>query len=256
MLSVPRASHTMANKGKPFDSASLTSLVAGLAHEIRNPLSTINLNLQLLKEDWQQAESAREKKTLKKIDVIQAETQRLNEILDDFLRFVRIDDLELQPHDINALVDEIAEFKANELKLKNIEVIRFYDYNLPQCMVDAKFIKQAILNIVLNAQQAIEKDGQIMIRTSRDAGLVRIEITDTGSGIPPDVRAKIFIPWFSTKTSGCGLGLPTTRRIIEAHGGTIQVMSEVNRGTSVVVHLRPGGPERKPEENNGAPKQQ
>jgi len=227
---------------KTPDFVSLTELVAGLVHEVRNPLSTISLNLQLLKEDWQESESPREKRMLKKLDVIQAETQRLEEILNDILRFVRIESLELQPQDVNAMLDEIAEFKASELKLHNIEIIRFFDYNLPRCAADASLLKQALLNIVLNAQQAIGKDGQIMIRTSPENGKVRIEITDTGPGMPPDVQAKIFRPWFSTKKTGTGLGLPTTRRIIEAHGGTIRIFSEPNHGTSVVVRLDPAGP--------------
>jgi len=237
---------------KTPDCLSLTELVAGLVHEIRNPLSTINLNLQLLKEDWRESESPRDKRTVKKLDVIQAETQRLEEILNDILHFVRIESLELQPQDVNAMLDEITEFKASELKLRNIEIIRFYDYNQPRCAADASLLKQALLNIVLNAQQAIDKDGQIMIRTSPENGKVRIEITDTGPGMPPDVQAKIFKPWFSTKKTGTGLGLPTTRRIIEAHGGTIQVFSEANRGTSVVVHLDPAGPLNPADRPNGA----
>ncbi|HUU69878.1 MAG TPA: histidine kinase dimerization/phospho-acceptor domain-containing protein, partial [Planctomycetota bacterium] len=97
---------------KTPDCLSLTELVAGLVHEIRNPLSTINLNLQLLKEDWRESESPRDKRTVKKLDVIQAETQRLEEILNDILHFVRIESLELQPQDVNAMLDEITEFKA------------------------------------------------------------------------------------------------------------------------------------------------
>lgn len=229
--------HPMEKQGKAQDYASLTSLVAGLVHEIKNPLTTINMNLQLLKEDWSNAETPREKKTLRKLDVIQSETQRLKEILDDFLRFVRIDDLDRRPLDINALLDEIAEFLSNELKARGVEIIRFYDYNLPKCAADAKFIRQAFMNILINAEQAIEGGGQIMVRTSRDGDRVRVEITDTGAGMPPETLAKIFQPWFSTKPSGTGLGLPTTKRIIEEHGGTINLQSEQNRGTSVVVHL-------------------
>ena len=223
------------------DCMSLTSLVAGLVHEIRNPLSTINLNLQLLKEDWQHAETPQDKRALRKLDVIQSETQRLEVVLNDILRFVRIENLELEPHSMNAMLDEIVEFKAGELRLKSIEVVKFYDYNLPQCMADPNLLKQALLNILMNAQQAVEQDGQIMIRTSVDGGLARIEIMDTGCGMAPDVLAKIFQPWFSTKNTGTGLGLPTTKRIIEAHGGSIEVRSEPGRGTSVVVRLRPDG---------------
>ena len=224
-------------EAKAQDYAFLTTMVGGLAHELRNPLSTINLNLQLLKEDWQNAESTREKKTLKKIEVIHAETHRLQEILDDFLRFVRIDNLALEPRDVNALLDEIVSFMETENRASGIDVIRFHDYNLPRCPIDANFMKQALLNILLNARQAIEKDGQIMVRTSREGDWLKIEITDTGPGMSPEVLAQIFKPYFSTKERGTGLGLPTTRRIIEEHHGTIDVRSERNRGTSVTVRL-------------------
>ena len=227
----------------PQDCVSLTTLVGGLAHEIRNPLSTINVSLQLLKEEWLEAESPREKRALRKLDVIQAETQRLQEILDDFLRFVRIDELYLKPLDVNAILDEIVEFIGHEVRLKGIEVIRFYDYNLPKVMVDGKFVKQAFLNVLMNAYQAIAEGGQIMIRTSPDADGIRIEITDTGPGMPSEVLDKMFKPYYSTKQSGTGLGMPTTRRIIEKHGGTIAVRSEVGHGTSVVVRLPGTGPE-------------
>ena len=233
----------MADQNASNDCLSLTSLVAGLVHEVRNPLSTINLNLQLLREDWADAETPREKRALRKIDLIRAETQRLEGVLNDILRFVRIGSLDLQPVDVNALLDQIVDFKANELRLKNIEVIRFYDYNLPRCQADPALLKQALLNILLNAQQAMDDNGgQIMIRTSRDGEYVRIEITDTGCGMAPDVLKKIFVPWFSTKPNGTGLGLPTTRRIIEAHGGTIAIQSEQGRGTSVVTRLLPSPP--------------
>jgi len=222
--------------------ADLTALVGGLAHEIRNPLSTIIVNLQLLKEDRPAAQSPREKRTLKKLEVIQNETRRLQEILDDFLRFVRIQDLDLKPHDINSLLDQIIEFIGSDIRLQGIDVVRFYDYGLPPCEVDAKFIKQAFLNILMNARQAIGKNGQIMIRTSRAGSDIRVEITDTGPGMPRDALEQIFKPYYSTKQSGTGLGLPTTKRIIDQHAGTIELQSEPGHGTSVIVHLNPAGP--------------
>ncbi|NQT20394.1 MAG: ATP-binding protein [Planctomycetes bacterium] len=238
------------NEEKPQDPASLTTLVGGLAHEIRNPLSTINVNLQLLKEEWLEGKSQREKRAIRKLDVIQSETQRLQEILDDFLRFVRIDELHLKPHDINALLDEIVEFISHEVRLKGIDVVRFYDYNLPKVLIDGKFAKQAFLNILMNARQAIDTSGRIMIRTSPADDGARIEITDTGSGMPREVLDKMFKPYYSTKESGTGLGMPTTRRIIEKHGGTIAVQSDVGHGTSVIVHLRGADPENNKDTGN------
>ena len=231
------------NKEKAEDFALLTTLVGGLAHEIRNPLTTINVNLQLLKEQWLDAQSPRDKRAVKKLNVIQGETQRLKDILDDFLRFVRIEELETAPHDINALLGEIVAFVGTETRLEGIDIATFYDYNLPRCTLDGKFIKQAFLNILMNARHAIESNGQIMIRTSLAGDAVRVEITDNGSGMPPEVLDQVFKPYYSTKQCGTGLGLPTTRRIIEKHGGTIELRSDVGHGTSVIVHLPLGGPE-------------
>jgi len=214
------------------------SLAGGLAHEIKNPLSTLNIHLQLLKEDLQNVSDENAKKYSVKIQVIQKEAQRLEEILNDFLRFTRGYKLELDHCDINSIIDEVINFVTPEIKQKKIQVLKSYQSPLPLCYIDRKLIKQALLNIIINAQQAIENNGgELMIRTSKSKKNIKVDITDTGCGIPKEMINKIFQVYFSTKKTGTGLGLPTTKRIVEQHSGTISVQSEEGKGTNFSIKL-------------------
>ncbi|MGR3309237.1 MAG: two-component system sensor histidine kinase NtrB [Candidatus Brocadiales bacterium] len=215
----------------------VATLVGGLVHEIKNPLSTISVNLQLLKEGIQHEDTEKGQRILKKIQVLQKESSRLEEILNDFLRFVKEQELELEDRDINTLVDEILDFIAPEAQLQSIKIHKLYDPALPKCRIDANLIKQAILNIFINAQEAMPEGGNITVKTLLDKETVRIDITDTGVGIPSDKINKIFQIYFSTKKTGTGLGLPTTKKIIEKHRGTLKVYSKEGEGTKFSILL-------------------
>lgn len=217
--------------------AFIGTLAGGLAHEIKNPLSTLNINLQLLKEDMQGETGEDNKKGYLKIQALQKEVQRLEEILNDFLRFARGQKLELRDRDINDIVDEVVDFITPEMKQKDIRILKSYDAHIPLCRVDSNLIKQALLNVIINAEQAMGNGGELMIRTSRNKKYVQIDITDTGTGIPKDIIDKIFQVYFSTKKTGTGLGLPTTKRIVEEHKGTILVQSEEGKGTNFSIKL-------------------
>lgn len=233
------------NKTKNLEKRALNSerlafvgtLAGGLAHEIKNPLSTLNINLQLLKEELQEMTEENSKRAHRKTQVLQKEVQRLEQILNDFLRFARGQKLELKEHDINEILDEVVDFITPEIKQKNILILKSYDANLPACRVDSNLIKQALLNIIINAEQAMEHGGELMVRTSGDKKHIQIDITDTGAGIPKDIIDKIFQVYFSTKKAGTGLGLPTAKRIIEDHRGTISVQSEEGKGTNFSIQL-------------------
>ena len=217
--------------------AFIGTLAGGLAHEIKNPLSTLNINLQLLQEELESMTGENSKRVYRKTQVLQKEVQRLEQILNDFLRFARGQKLELKDHDINEILDEVADFVTPEIKQKKILILKSYDADLPQCHLDSNLIKQAILNIIINAEQAMENGGELMIRTSKDKKYIQIDITDTGPGIPKDIIDKIFQVYFSTKKTGTGLGLPTAKRIIEDHRGTISVQSEEGKGTNFSIRL-------------------
>ena len=218
--------------------AYVSRLAGGLMHEIRNPLSTLNLNLQLLAEDLRHPASAEPdaRRALKRIEALQRETNRLQEILDDFLRFARGHQLELAEHDLNKLVGEVVSFITPEARHQGIQVMTGYG-NIPKCKLDSGLFKQALLNILINAQQAMPDGGDLMIRTSCDKEGVRLDVTDTGAGMSKEETDKAFEVYYSTKKSGTGLGLPTSKRIIEEHGGTISVHSEPGKGSVFSILL-------------------
>jgi signal transduction histidine kinase len=122
-------------------------------------------------------------------------------------------------------------------KVDNIDIKCYLPADLPPVALNADMFKQALLNLFLNAQQAMPRGGELTVQAARDDGGVRLDLIDTGKGMPPEVIAKAFRPFYSTRSGGTGLGLPTTRKIIEAHGGTIDVQSEVGRGTKFTVRL-------------------
>jgi len=221
----------------------ITAVAGGLAHEIKNPLSTINLNLQLLEEEWADPQTPKERRTCRKLQILQKEVQRLTQTLEDFLRFTRAEKLQLQPTDVNDLAAEIAEFIEPELARAKIELLEQYSQDLPKCMTDPRLLKQAILNVILNAQQAMPEGGEFILRTSLAGGAVNIEVIDTGGGIPQGVQDKVFDVFFSTKEKGSGLGLPMTKRIVEQQGGTVTFHSEPGRGTDFVIRIPACNPE-------------
>lgn len=212
-------------------------LAGGLAHEIKNPLSTLNINLQLMDEDWGDLQNSQGRQLKSKIDLLRNEVRRLEEILSDFLRFAR--DTETNPVecDVNGLMDEVVDFISPEAQALNIQVRKGFAADLPRCKADVDLLKQAMLNIIINAEQAMPDGGELMVRTGRAGRHVTIDITDTGVGIPKDRLEDVFQVYFSTKKGGTGLGLPTARRIIEGHNGQVVVQSEVGKGTNFQVWL-------------------
>ncbi|MBI2195214.1 MAG: two-component sensor histidine kinase [Planctomycetes bacterium] len=217
--------------------AYLGALAGGLAHEIRNPLSTINLNLQLLLEDWENVEGERGRRARRKLEVIQKEAKRLEEILNDFLRVVRGEELKLEEHDLNDVVEEILDLITPAVRSENIQIRRGLSTGLPRIRFDQALLKQAIINLFKNAREAMGGGGELIVRTARSGDHLRVDIADTGPGIPPEKQERIFRPYYTTKKAGTGLGLASTKRIIEEHGGDISFTSEVGKGTNFTIRL-------------------
>ena len=215
----------------------IARLAGALAHEIKNPLSTIGLNLELLAEDFANSETPRDRRALAKIAVVQRESQRLLALLDDFLKFTRVRAQRLEPADLNVEVEHVLDFFRHQAEEAKIEVIRYFDPNLPSVLLDREAFHGALLNLVINAQQAMPNGGQLVVRTQSLGDDVRLELIDTGTGIAPAMLPKIFEAFYSTKSGGSGLGLPTAHKIIEAQGGRIVVESEPGRGTKFTIHL-------------------
>lgn len=216
----------------------IAKLAGGLAHEIKNPLSTIRLNMDLLAEDFSSdAEHPLHRRALVKVQRVQRECQRLQELLDDFLNFAKIRRFNLQPSSLNQQVKDVLDFFRPKAQQSRIEIIEFLAADLPMVLLDREAFRGGLLNLVLNAQQAMPDGGQLVVRTSATADGVALDLIDTGYGMDDSTRAKVFDAFFSTKKSGSGLGLPTTRKIIEGHGGQIRVQSEPGKGTQFTIKL-------------------
>jgi signal transduction histidine kinase len=217
--------------------AEISQLAGGLAHEIRNPLSTVSLNLDLLAEDFQKPETPRDRRVLQRVERLQHEVIRLRDILENFLRFARVQELGLESADLNAIVDELRDFYEPTASNKGIVIRTYLAADLPPTRIDADLFKQALLNLVLNAEHAMTSGGDLMLTTRREGPWIVLDVIDTGVGMPDEVRERIFDAFFSTRPAGSGLGLPTARKIIEAHGGSIQVQSEPGKGSQFTVRL-------------------
>lgn len=212
-------------------------VLAGFAHEVRNPLSTIGLNLQLIREDFVDAESARDRRTHKRLSVVEAEVRRLQEILEEFLRYARLPGVQTAPTDLNALLRAVVEFTAPELAERGVS-LRLYpgaDVGLPP--LDQNQIRAALVNLLRNAAEACGPGSEVILSSRRDGHRVLIHVIDTGAGMTPEVLDRIFKPYFSTKKAGTGLGLPMVKRIVEQHGGFVAANSEPGRGTQFTLHL-------------------
>lgn len=217
--------------------AEIARLAGGLAHEIKNPLSTMSLNLDLLVEDFQGAETPRDKRVLLKLERVRKETERLNDIVEDFLRFAKVQDLRTRPSDLNAVVDDLRDFCDPQAMSQGIVFRTQYDPDLPPVPLDVDLFKQALWNLVRNAHHAMPEGGELILQTRLEGDHAVLDVTDTGVGMTPDVASKVFDAFYSTKAGGSGLGLPTTRKIVEAHGGSISLQSEPGQGSRFTLRL-------------------
>ncbi|MGO8745766.1 MAG: sensor histidine kinase [Thermoguttaceae bacterium] len=216
----------------------IARLAGGLAHEIKNPLSTIQLNLELLTEDFQRdAESPLIRRALQKVKTVERECQRLRDLLDNFLDFAKVRRLKLEPSNLNQQVRQALSFFQPKAKEAKIEIIDYLAGDIPTVLLDRESFHGALLNLVLNAQEAMPSGGQLVVRTMSTPDGVALDLIDTGIGMDEETRLHIFDAFFSTKSRGTGLGLPTARKIIEAHGGQITCQSERGRGTQFTIKL-------------------
>ena len=216
--------------------AELGTLTSGLAHEIKNPLSTVQLNLQLLSEDLDPLDVHHDR-LVRRLTTVQREAGRLRETLDDFLRYAGKIELDRRPTDLNELLDELVDFFSPQAQLQRVQ-LRLKHADTPLiAFVDPKLIKQAVLNLLLNALQAMAGGGELMLLARQDEDNARIDVIDTGPGIPVETRENIFKAYYSTKRGGTGLGLAISQRIAKEHGGELDVDSEVGKGSDFFLLL-------------------
>lgn len=223
----------------------LARLAGELAHEIKNPLSTIKINLKLVSEELADSSKAapaqqhdqRFARMLRKIGVIQKEADRLEQILGGFLRYIDRTQLQLADVDVNEVISGMVDFYSPQAHSHSITIRQGLHPDPLVCKIDADMLKQVVLNLFINAQQAMSDGGELLIKTRRHEQSAVIEIGDTGPGIAQDKLANIFDAYYSLRPHGSGLGLPTAKKIVESHNGTLSVTSDVGKGTLFTITL-------------------
>ena len=230
----------------------IEALTRGLAHEIKNPLSTIGLNAQLVAEAVSGLEAPDDQLApiRRRLDALRRENERLAGILQDFLEFAGEVRLSPADEDLNAIAEELGDFFAAQASRAGVRLrVETAPDPLP-ARLDADHLKQAAMNLILNALQAMERasdsvrERELIVRAVRTRldgrPAVALHVIDTGPGIDAASRARIFDPYYTTRAGGTGLGLPTTRRIVEAHGGRLELFSEPGTGTDFAMIIPAG----------------
>ncbi|MBN2553876.1 MAG: PAS domain S-box protein [Spirochaetales bacterium] len=215
--------------------AALTTLTAGVAHEIKNPLGSIGIHLELMKKEMNGRETIATRKVMENLLIIKEEVDRLNRIVVDFLFTVRPMNAELSYDDINRVVRELLELMKPELAEAGIALETEFMTPSPQILMDERYMKQAVLNLLKNAISAMPEGGKLRIQTLHKGNEVRLKIGDNGVGIPEENMDKIFEPYFTTKDFGSGLGLTLVYKIVKEHLGDIEINSRVGEGTTITL---------------------
>ena len=216
----------------------LSTLAAGIAHEIGNPLNSIGIHMQLMEKDIKNVKDTKAKQRLTQyVKSAKAEVGRLDKMIRTFLTAVRPASLNLAEYNINHILENVLDFLYYEISDKNIAIEKNYSQKLPLIPLDEEQMRQALFNIIKNAVEAMPNGGQLTVSTGSDKGEVYITFADTGIGIPEENLSKIFDPYFTTKPKGSGLGLMIVRKIVNDHSGRIEVESRVGKGTKMRVFL-------------------
>jgi len=215
----------------------LAALAGSLAHEIKNPLAVIRMNMELLAEDFEELDSPQVRRAKERITTVNRQCVRLENLLNDFLRFARMQNLELKVGSLNDQIAQVLDFFAPQAKQQNIEVIRYLDPDLPLIRLESQTLQAALMNLVKNAIEAMPNGGQLVARTRITRSGIALDLIDTGCGIDDKTLINMFTTFYTNKEGGSGLGLPTAKKIIEAHGGRILVDSAVNHGSQFTLEF-------------------
>jgi signal transduction histidine kinase len=215
----------------------LAELAGSLAHEIKNPLSVIHMNIDLLSEDLEEIDSRASRRSLDRIDIVRGQCERMEALLRDFLRYTRLRNIDLLPGSLNDQIEMVLRAYQAQADADEIEIKKYLDPDLPAISLHSDSLQAALMNLVKNALESMERGGQLLARSYTTRTGVALDLIDTGHGVDDNTVLHMFEPFYSTKEGGSGLGLPTARKIIDAHGGRISVQSEIGLGTKFVLEF-------------------
>ena len=215
----------------------LTLLAAGVAHEIGNPLNSLHIHLQLMERKIRELDGPTKTELQESVNVARGEISRLDSIVTQFLRAIRPSKPQLATENINLIVEEAVHFFGPEIKDRDMVVEQELRSDLPLVQVDRDQMKQAFYNVIKNSLEAMKRRGILRIRTDMDSSHVIVSFKDTGGGISADNLSRVFEPYFTTKSSGSGLGLLIVRRIVREHGGELAIETSEGKGTTVAIRL-------------------
>ena len=233
----------------------LAETAGGFIHDIKNHLGTLSLNLQLLAEDFENPQTPRERQALERVTRLHGECQKLVDLSNDFLRYARAQELDPRPTSLGLVVDRMIDFLTPTARQRGIEIIWVPAADLPLVDLDRDLFEQALLNLMLNAEQAMPDGGTLTLMGrvelsesatgslshsqihTRTRKWVCLDVIDNGCGMTAEVLMKVFQPFHTTKKNGNGLGLPTARKVVLAHGGRLDVQSEPGMGSKFTIRL-------------------
>lgn len=236
-------------------------MAAGLVHEVKNPLSAIHLHLQLLENQVLQVEDEALREQMKKrIEIIKREILGLNQTLQEFIRLIRSETRSIASTGLNEIVDQVVQLLRPQAERNQIRIDRLTGKVPENLQIDASFLKQTLVNLILNSIQAYEsindnRDRRIVVTTGIEDGRFFLRVEDNGAGILPEDREKIFEPFFTTKSQGSGLGLSLVRKMMMEMGGHVDLVSSPGKGTRFTLYFD-GEARALPEPDNSPDKQQ
>ncbi|WP_426753577.1 ATP-binding protein [Myxococcus sp. Y35] len=220
--------------------AAVGRISAQIVHEVRNPLSSIGLNVELLQDGLERAAFASPDDAAEVKDLISAVTQevdRLADVTEQYLRMARPPRPDLDPRDVTAVLDNVLDFSREELERAGVDVVREFAPDTPPVLADEGQLRQVFLNLLRNSREAMPSGGRLTVVTRPLEDAVEVTVRDTGQGMTEDVRQHLFEPFFTTKEGGTGLGLAVSQQILQAHGGSLSCQSIPGQGTAFVLRL-------------------
>ncbi len=217
--------------------ATVGRMAAQVAHEIRNPLSSIGLNIELLADEIQNYQWKKSEEATGLIQIILSEIERLNNVIHDYLQFARMPSHDLEDVSINSLIDELVKFVQPEASKAHVHLDCSLDQKLNPVKIDPAHMRRAVLNCIRNAIEAMPNGGILSLSTQKKENQVELTISDNGSGIHVEHQVRVFDPFYSTKDKGTGLGLPYVRQIVEEYDGRVELRSEPQNGTTILIRL-------------------